>query len=771
MIRAERRIVKTPGHQSRLRRIVVRALLVVLAVVFVYIGWLDYLVTKQFTDRGWTVPTRVYARPLELRAGLPLSARDLEQELERLGYRISRKSRPGTYRRDGSRFDIMLRKTQYAGQIRAPLPLRVVADARAITSLQDPRGRDLPVAPLEPLLIGSLHPVHGEDRIIVPPDEVPALLPVALKAIEDRHFDTHGGIDLKAILRAGWVNLRAGRVEQGGSTLTQQLVKSYFLDQTRSLRRKSREAVMAMLLEAHYDKTQIMSAYINEIYLGQDGDRAIHGFGLASRFYFGKPIDELELAEVALLVGMVRGPSYYNPRSQPDRATARRNFVLATLAKLEVVSAGAAAAAAKEPLGVVARSERNHYPAYLEYVRRELNRDYDAGDLDLPGAKVFTSLDPRAQAASERAVETELAKLVARRKAKTSPLETALIVTLPASGEVIAMVGGRRSLPTGFNRALDAKRSVGSLVKPVVYLAALETGQYHAASVLNDRPIEVRLHDGQNWRPQNFDRQMLGPLPLVRALADSRNLATVQLGLEVGLAPVARKFLALGLDHEPRQVPSLLLGAVDLAPIEVAQIYNAFANGGVHVPLRAVRAVVTSDGQRLRAPSRDARAAAQPAAVYQLNRMLVDVMIRGTGRAGTARLQPGLVTAGKTGTSSDLRDSWFAGFSGSHLIVAWVGHDDNAPTGFTGSQAALPIWANAMSVISQASWQKPMPATLEEARIDYTTGLVPDLDCAQDVIAVAVPRGTLLEHAGACDPAYFETLAERLRNWWQRVTD
>jgi penicillin-binding protein 1B len=758
-------------RNPRLRHIVVQALLALFAVCFVYIGWLNYVVSKQFTDRGWTVPTRVYARPLELRAGLPLSAKDLEQELERLGYRTSRTSRPGTYRRDGSRFDIMLRKTEYAGQVRAPLPLRVVANARTITSLQDPNGRDLPVAPLEPLLIGSLHPVHGEDRIIVAPEEVPALLPAALKAIEDRNFDTHGGIDLKAILRAAWANLRAGQVEQGGSTLTQQLVKSYFLDQTRSLRRKSREAIMAMLLEAHYNKTQLMSAYINEIYLGQDGDRAIHGFGLASQFYFGKPIDELELAEVALLVGMVRGPSYYSPRSQPERATARRNFVLAMLAELEIVSAKDAAAAAKEPLGVVGRPERNHYPAYLEYVRRELNRDYDAGHLELPGARVYTSLDPRAQAAAERAVETELAKLDARRKAKANPLETALIVTVPASGEVVAMVGGRRSLPSGFNRALDAKRSVGSLVKPVVYLAALETGQYHAASLLNDRPIEVRLHDGQNWRPQNFDRQMLGPLPLVRALADSRNLATVQLGLEVGLAPVARKFVALGLDHEPRQVPSLLLGAVDLAPIEVAQIYNAFANGGAHVPLRAVRAVVTSDGRRLPAPPREARAAGPPTAVYQLNRMLVDVMIRGTGRAGTARLPPGLVTAGKTGTSSDLRDSWFAGFSGSHLIVAWVGHDDNAPTGFTGSQAALPIWANAMSAIGQSAWQKPMPATLEEARIDYATGLIPDPACAEDLIAVAIPRGTLLEHAGACDPAHSETLAERLRNWWQRVTD
>jgi penicillin-binding protein 1B len=755
-----------------LRRIVVRGCLIVLALVFVYLGWLDYVITDQFMDRGWTAPAQVYARPLELRVGSRLSAKDIEQELERLGYRRNRAAKTGTYRRDGSQFDIMLRKAHYAGQIRKPLPLRVVADARAITALQDSNGRDLPVVPLEPLLIGNLHPVQGEDRIVVPPDEVPEVLPSALKAIEDRNFDTHAGIDAKAILRAAWANLRAGRVEQGGSTLTQQLVKSYFLDQSRSLRRKSREAVMAMLLEVHYDKTQLMNAYINEIYLGQDGDRAIHGFGLASRFYFGKPLDELELAEVALLVGIVRGPSYYNPRTQADRATARRNYVLARLAELEVVSAKDATAAAKEPLGVVPRPARNHYPAYLEYVRRELSRDYDDTDLDQPALKVFTSLDARAQAAAERAVETEIAKLDAQRKSKKkNPLETALIVTLPASGEVVAMIGGRRSLPSGFNRALDARRSIGSLVKPVVYLVALETGRYHAASMLNDGPIEVRLRDGENWRPQNFDREMLGPLPLVRALADSRNLATVQLGLEVGLGPIAKKFLALGLDHEPKQVPSLLLGAVDLAPIEVAQIYNAFANGGVNVPLRAVQAVVKSDGSRLPAPPREARAAADPTAVYQLSRLLVEVMARGTGRAGTARLPAGLVTAGKTGTSSDLRDSWFAGFSGSHLVVAWVGHDDNAPTGFTGSQAALPLWSGVMGAIGQRSWQRPVPPTLEEARIDYDTGLIPDPACAQDVIAVAVPRGTLLEHAGACDPAYFETLAERLRNWWQRVTD
>jgi penicillin-binding protein 1B len=770
VIRAERRVRRGNGGKSR-RRVVVRALLIVLAVALIYIGWLDYVITSQFRDRGWTVPTQVYAKPLELRPGIPLPAKDVAKELERLGYRESATATPGTYRRQGSKFDIVLRKARFADRIRAATWIRVVADARAIESLQDANGRDLRNIALEPPLIGNLHPVHGEDRIIVAPDEIPPLLPAALKAIEDRNFDRHAGVDLKAILRAAWVNLRAGRIEQGGSTLTQQLVKSYFLDQRRSLTRKAREAVMAVLLERRFDKTLLMSGYINEIYLGQDGDRAIHGFGLASRFYFGKPLDELELAEVALLVGIVRGPSYYSPRAQAERAMARRNFVLAELAELQVVTAKEAAVAAKTPLGVVPRTARGFYPAYLEYVRRELRRDYDDEDLNRAGLTVFSSLDPRVQAAAERAVEQELAKLDARRKSTKRSLETALVVTLPDSGEVVAMVGGRRPQAAGFNRALNAKRPIGSLVKPIVYLAALETGRYHAASPLNDGPVEVRMKNGQNWRPRNLDRQMLGPVPLVRALADSRNLATVQLGLEVGLAPVAQKFRALGLDREPAEVPSLLLGAVELAPVEVAQIYNAFASGGTHRPLSAVQGVTTSDGSRLKAKPREVRAAADASAVYQLNRMLAEVMIRGTGRAGAARLPAGLVTAGKTGTSSDLRDSWFAGFSGSHLVVAWVGHDDNAPTGLTGSQGALPLWSNAMSAIAQRSWQAPMPAKLEEAWIDYATGLVPpDPACAQEMIPVAVPQGTLLEYTSECYPAEFD-FVERVRNWWQRLSD
>lgn len=758
------------GRKFNLRRPALGALLVVLVAVFAYITWLDYVITSQFREIQWSVPAQVYARPLELRPGLPLSADAVELELKRLGYRSGRESKPGSYRRQGSRFDVVLRKAQFPDRMRDPLPLRVVADRRAIVALEDGNGDELTAVRFEPLLIGNLVPVRGEDRIIVAPAGTPPLLPAALKIIEDRNFEAHGGIDLKAILRAAAANLRAGRIEQGGSTLTQQLVKSYFLDEGRSFRRKSQEAIMAMQLESRFTKSQIMIAYINEIYLGQDGGRAIHGFGLASRFYFGKPLDELRLPEIALLVGIVRGPSFYSPRTQPERAKERRNFVIARLAEFGVVSDKDAAAAAKTPLGVVPRGVHRYYPAYLDYVRRELQQDYDNNELKRAGLQIFTNLDPRVQEASESAVDRELPRLDARRKSKSRPLETALVVTLPESGEVIALVGGRRRQQGDFNRALDARRPIGSLVKPVVYLAALETAQYHAASPLNDGPVEVRLANGQHWNPQNFDRLALGPLPMVRALADSRNLATVQLGLQVGIETVSKKFKLLGLDREPAQVPSLLLGAVDLAPIEVAQVYNSLANGGKHRPLRAVHSVTTGDGRSLTAPRPEWRAAAHPIAVYQLNRMLTEVMIRGTGRAAAASLPPGLVTAGKSGTSSDLRDSWFAGFSGSHLVVAWVGHDDNSPTGLTGSQGALPLWSNVMGRIAQASWEVPMPATLEEVWIDYATGLIPDPACAGEMVPVVVPGNTLIER-DECSPSDFDGFAERVRDWWRRLTN
>jgi penicillin-binding protein 1B len=754
-----------------LKRILLRTALAAVAALLLYVAWLDHLVTSRFTGNRWQAPTQVYARALGLQAGLPLSTRGLAAELARLGYRESAGARPGTYQREGGRFDIVLRKARLPDRERDVMRLRVVVRDGRIASLQDGGGNPLRIVPLEPLLIGSLLPVRGEDRLIVPLEEVPPLLPATLKAVEDRSFDTHAGVDLKAIARAAWVNLRAGRVEQGGSTLTQQLVKSFFVGERRSFGRKAREALMAMLLEIRFTKPELMSGYLNEVYLGQDGDRAIHGFGLASRFYFGKPLQELELHEIALLVGIVRGPSWYNPRTQPERATGRRDLVLATLAEQDVVPDAEAAAGAKRPLGIVDRVPRGNYAAYLDLVRRQLERDYDADELKLPGLRVFTSLVPAAQEAAERAAREQMPRLDREVKAKGRKLEAAVVVTLPHTGEVIAVVGGRDDDARGFNHALEARRPIGSLVKPVVYLAALETGRYHAASILNDGPVEVRVSGGKDWRPQNFDRQQLGPVPLVRALAESRNLPTVQLGLEVGLSPVARKFRQLGLDRAPAQVPSLLLGAVEMTPLEVAQVYNAFANGGVHRPLGAVQEVVASDGERLYRKPAKPRAAAEKGAVYQLDRMLVDVMTRGTGRAGQAQLPPGLVTAGKSGTSSDLRDSWFAGFSGSHLVVAWVGYDDNAPTGLTGSQGALPLWSSVMRGMGQVPWRAPMPVTLEEVTIDWGTGLLPNPACGNDVIAVVVPRGTPVDQAVECYPGEYDSILERLRGWWDRITD
>jgi penicillin-binding protein 1B len=764
--------MRPAARLSRRRRFAFVALLVLVTGVSLYVAWLDHLISTQFEGRRWNVPTQVFARPLELRPGLPLSAAVLEQELQRHGYRRTNDARPGSYRRQGPRFDIVLRKARFADRLREPAPLTVVTDANSIRTLRDANGRQLPSATFEPLLVGSLFPVHGEDRVVVPPDGVPALLPAALKVIEDRHFDSHPGIDAGAILRAAWVNLRAGRVEQGGSTLTQQLVKSYFLDERRSFGRKAREAVMAMLLEAHFDKSELMNAYVNEIYLGQDGKRAIHGFGLASRFYFGKPLDELDAGEIALLVGIVRGPSHYNPRANPERAKARRDFVLGRLAGFRVITAQEADAAAKRPLGIVARPSEGYYPAFLDFVRRELRRESGGAEPEREGMQVFTSFDPRVQSIAERALATQLARLDGQKKnrKKDRLLEGAIVVTQPATGEVLAIVGGRQSRVAGFNRALDARRPIGSLVKPVVYLAALESGDYHAASILHDDPIEVRMAGGQEWRPQNFDREAEGPVPLVRALAESRNLATVQLGLDVGLDPVARKFGAFGLDREPQRLPALLLGAVELTPMEVAQVYGTFAAGGVARTPWAVQAIITPDGRALRRSTPAARLAAHPASVYQLNRMLELVMTHGTAAAGAAGLPAGLVTAGKTGTSSDLRDSWFAGFSGSHLVVVWLGHDDNTTTGLTGSQGALPVWSSVMSAVGATSWEAPMPEALDEVWIDYETGLVTDPDCGDIAVAVAVPRDATLDSMYGCSPG-FELFARRLREWWRHLDD
>ncbi|HWW79714.1 MAG TPA: penicillin-binding protein 1B [Steroidobacteraceae bacterium] len=743
--------------------------IVVVAVVAVtfYVMYLDRIVTKQFEGRRWTLPAQVYAAPLELYASLPLNGSDLEHELQRLQYRrVDKLEHPGTYRLQGARLDIALRPARFADETRPASILTVVSGEKGIESLRDSDGKDVPIARLEPLLIGSIFPIHGEDRIVVTPQEVPALLPQALTTVEDRKFYTHHGVDPVGIARAMWVNVRAGQMEQGGSTLTQQLVKSYFLDSRRTLGRKVREAIMAMSLDANFSKADLMNAYINEIFLGQDGDRAVHGFGLASQFYFGKPLSELDLSEVALLVAIVRGPTYYDPRRHPDRARSRRDLVLKLMAERGMVKADDALAAEKKPLGVTSRATGGYYPAYLDFVRRTLRRDYHDQDLTEAGLRIYTSLEPRAQDQAELALERELARLDHQKKYPDAKLEGAVVVTSPQSGEVIAIVGSRNVGYDGFNRALDARRAMGSLVKPFIYLTALETGRYNAATIVQDAPVAIKLANGTVWRPENFTKQTYGSVPLVRALAESLNQATVGVGMDVGLSKVTETLVRFGIERRPVQVPSMLLGAIDITPMEVAQLYNGLANGGFRSSLRAVRAVISADSKPLKAFPLEVTPVASPDVVYEVDRMMEQVMEKGTGRGARAVLPANLVVAGKSGTSSDYHDNWFAGFSGSHLAVVWVGYDDNLPTGFTGSSGALPVWARMMAGLGTTSWDAPMPESLAETWIDYGTGLRVDKDCSdKDAVPIAVPVGIELPLNPQCPGGKTPTIIERAGEW------
>jgi len=737
--------------------------------------YLDRVVTTQFEGRRWTLPAQVYAAPLELYAGLALSLPELEHELQRLHYqRAQALERPGTYRWQGERIEVALRAARFADEAREAQILAISGAGPALATLRDSAGQEVPVLRLEPLLIGSIFPIHGEDRIVVTPQEVPTLLPAALKAVEDRKFDTHHGVDPFAVLRAAWVNVRARQIEQGGSTLTQQLVRSYFLNSRQTLSRKLREAVMAMALDAHFTKADLMNAYINEIFLGQDGDRAIHGFGLASQFYLGKPLAELDLSEVALLVAIVRGPSYYDPRRHPERARARRDLVLKIMADQRIVTPPEAAAAARAPLGVTGRPAGAYYPAYLDFVRRTLRRDYHEQDLTGAGLRIYTSLDPRAQDQAERALERELARLDRSSKHPQGALEGAAVVVSPQSGEVIAIVGGRNVGYDGFDRALDARRPMGSLVKPFIYLTALESGRYNAATVVQDAPVDVKLANGAHWRPENFTHQLYGAVPVVRALAESLNLATVGVGLDLGLPKVTQTLQRFGLPQPPPQVPAILLGAVAVTPLEAAQLFNGLANGGFGNRLRAVRALMSAEGKPLKAFPLEVTQVASPEAVYQLDRMLVEVMERGTGRSARTFLPPKLVVAGKSGTSSDFRDSWFAGFSGSHLAVVWVGYDDNAPTGFTGSSGALPVWAHIVAGLGTTSWNAPMPEAIAEVHIEYPTGLRVVPGCSEDIVTVAVPGNAALPAKPGCgfpeSAGALGTTLDRAQQWLRGLT-
>ena len=714
---------------------VVKLGLVGLVVLAGFAIYLDAVVQEKFSGKRWTVPAKVYARPLELFVGQKLTKTDFLTELDALGYRReSAASGPGAAAVAGNDVQLHTRGFQFYEGTEPARRINVRFSGAYVAGLSQGAGGNLAVARLEPLLVGGLYPAHHEDRILLKLDQVPPYLVETLVAIEDREFFNHYGVSLKSIARAFWINATAGQLRQGGSTLTQQLVKNFYLTNERSLTRKATEAMMALLLELHYDKNEILEAYLNEVFLGQDGQRAVHGFGLASQYLFSQPLAELKLHQVALMVGMVKGPSYYNPRRFPERALERRNLVLDVLAEQGVVPADQVAAAKLKPLGVTKRGSLadSSFPGFLDLVKRQLREDYREEDLTEEGLRIFTSFDPILQMKAEAALSETLKRLSAGRGKGIDEVEAAMLVTSPESGEVQALIGSRQPRFAGFNRALDAVRPIGSLIKLAVYLAALERpSQYTLTSWLSDTAFSVKGQDGQVWKPQNYDRQAHGNVFLYQALANSYNLSTAKLGLALGVPTVLKTLERLGVSREFPAYPSMLLGAGSLTPLEVAGMYQTLANGGFNTPLRGIRSVLTAEGEPLKRYPFQIQQRFDPGAIYLVQNAMQRVMREGTGRSVYSQLPASLNLAGKTGTSNDSRDSWFAGFSQDLLTVVWLGRDDNGKTPFTGATGALQVWTGFMRKADPLPLDMPLPDNVIMAWIDPRTGEGSDASCPQ----------------------------------------
>ena len=752
------------------KRFIILFVLAGLVTATIYTAYLDYTVRARFEGKRFALPARVYARPLELYPGLRLSPAELISELSLLGYRqTANPTEVASYAWRGNSVLLETRPFTFGDGPQPELSLDVEFQNGQVEDLLDRKTQSqVQLARLDPALIGGIYPGENEDRVLVRLNEVPQQVVDALIATEDRRFYSHHGIDPRGIARAIYTTLRGGAV-QGGSTLTQQLVKNFYLTADRTLQRKFTEMIMAVLLEIHYSKEEILETYINEVYLGQDGNRAIHGFGLASSFFFDKPLTHLGLPEAALLVGMLKGPTYYSPRSHPQRAMERRNLVLSLMAEEGFITEQQLRTAQAASLGVVDRPPRgtSPYPAFLSLVHRQLRQDYRDEDLRSEGLQIFTTLDPHVQQVAEKALSSRLARLEKDRGMSAGVLQGAMLVTSTQNAEVQAVVGGRNPRKEGFNRALDALRPIGSLIKPVVYLTALQSPQrFTLATLLDDSPLILKQAGTTDWAPQNYDKEFHGQVPLRMALIHSYNVSTARLGQEIGVSQVMTNLKRLGVDRDLPAYASSVLGVNTLTPLEVTQVYQTLASGGFRTPLRAIREVLTAQGEPLQRYPLNVDQVVEPAPLYLLTTAMQDVVREGTGRGLAAYLPADIEVAGKTGTTDDFRDSWFAGFTGERLAVAWVGRDDNQPTGLTGASGAMTIWGETMAQLSPEPLILPEPENVENVWIDPATGLLSAEEC-RDAVKLPFIAGSEPTESAPCGPSH--PLGRSIKGFFERI--
>ncbi len=727
-----------------------------------YVLKLDDHVRTQFEGKRWALPARVFARPLEMYVGKGLYPQDLEKELQLLHYRKTNNPiDTGQYTRKGNSFLIHTRGFQFAEDKEPERKIRVTLSKGRIKSLSNAESQNpLTLMRMERVLIGNFYPTHNENRVLIRLDDVSPLLIKGLVAVEDKHFYEHFGINPRSIGRAMIANIKAGHTVQGGSTLTQQLVKNFYLSNERSLKRKVNEATMALLLELHYTKDEILEAYMNEIYLGQNKKLAVHGFGLASQFYFNRPIRELKAEQVALLIGMAKGASYYNPRRFPERAMKRRNLVLDIMAKEGVISLAEIEDLKQMPLGISATAPPSvsPFPAYLDLVRQQLQRDYNEEDLRTEGLLIFTAMDPIVQLTGERVLSRRVRKLERSHRIRRGKLNGAMVISSVQGGEILAIIGGRDARYAGYNRAIDAKRQIGSVIKPAVYLAALEAPKkFSLATPLSDGPVKVRISRKENWEPRNYDHRDMGVVTLKRALVLSRNTPTVRIGIKLGMERVVKMLHDLGIHSDIPLYPSVLLGALELSPLEVQQMYQTIAAGGTYTPLTAIRSVMNSYGKTLKRYPLNVKQVASPGATYLLTSVMNEITKVGTAKYLSSVLPAWKNSAGKTGTTNNKRDSWYAGFTGQHVVSVWVGRDDNKSTNLTGSSGALRVWADLMKVLPTKPLKPKRPSKIRYIKIDKASGLLFNPNCG---IAVTMPflKGTQPRKRRFCAPKPVETV-------------
>ena len=720
--------------QSKLRffSISLVVLLVVISTGLVFGAWylkqLENTVTEKFEGKKWVFPSKVYSDSYLLYVGAPLRFESLLEKLRRLGYyeTAGEPRTKGEYRisRSAGTIEIYLHDFDYPTEQFKGGPVRLSLQGNSLSRIENPAtGQEMYSLELEPELVTGLYERIWQERRLVKLADVPPLLVKAILAVEDERFYRHHGIDPVGIMRAMWVNLRTMSYQQGGSTLTQQLIKNFFLSDERTISRKIPEAVMALIAERKYSKDTILENYLNEIYLGQRGSQGIFGVWEAAQFYFGKPLSDLTPGECALLAGLIRAPNRLSPYRSYEAATRRRNVVLAKLLDDQIITRNQYDVALREKLPQRALVKvSNDAPFYVDYLRRELEENYSNAVLTKEGLRIFSSLDLQLQKIAERALVEGLNKLEAAhpalRKGDDS-VEGAIVVLRPQTGEIKAMVGGRSYAKSQFNRVFQAKRQPGSVFKPFVYLAALMYGgqsgiKYTPDTIVNDSQF-TWTYDGRDWQPSNYRNEYFGAVTFRRALENSLNSATSRVAQDVGIRRVRDVAHRLGIQSSLPAVPSLALGAAEVTPLEVAVAYSTLANGGVRPRPLAVRNVIDQNTKVLE--KRDVRSeqVISPQLAFMMNDLLKGVLDRGTGamarRWGFTR-----PAAGKTGTTNDYKDAWFVGYTPDLLAVVWVGFDGPSKLNLSGAEAALPIWtefmksATANMPVTDFPPPAPMPA-------------------------------------------------------------